>query len=227
LKILADTGTIHHPETDMLLDYAAGKTSQAASVLVATHLALCPACREEVRGYEALGGVLVETAAPAPLSDGALAAALTRLDALQDEDVAAPPAVVADPDTVRLVPQPLRGFLGAGLDSLPWKTRGIGVREAMLDFGDPAVRTSLIRIAPGGRILAHTHGDVEHTMVLKGAYSDSTGRFARGDVGTATADLDHMPVAEMDDECICLIVVEGGLKFTGRFSRLLNPLMQR
>lgn len=223
---MADTGPLHHPEEELLLDYAAGKASQAASVLVATHLALCPHCRRTVGEYEAIGGALIESAPPVPLADGALSAVLTRLDdAWEDE----PPtsAAPADAETVRLVPQPLRGFLSAGIEGLPWKTRAIGVREAMLDLGDPSVRTSLIRIAPGKRILSHTHGQVERTMVLKGAYTDSTGRYARGDVCVATPELNHMPVADMDGECLCMIVVEGGLRFTGRFSRLLNPLMPR
>jgi len=38
---LADIGPIHHPDEDVLLYYAAGKSPQAISVLVATHLALC------------------------------------------------------------------------------------------------------------------------------------------------------------------------------------------
>lgn len=224
---MADIGPHHHPESELLLDYAAGKTAQAVSVLVATHLALCPTCRREVREYEALGGMLMETAAPTRLSHGALSAVLARLDDEIEEASAPPSSRPLDPETVRLIPEPLRGYLADGIDALPWKTRGIGVREAMLDFGDPGVRTSLVRIAPGGRILSHTHGEIERTMVLKGAYTDSTGRYARGDIGVATPELDHTPVAEMGDECLCLIVVEGGLKFTGPFSRLLNPLMPR
>lgn len=224
---MADTGPLHHPEEELLLDYAAGKASQAASVLVATHLALCPACREKVREYEAIGGALLEAVPPVALRQGALSAVMAQLDDAWVEEEPAPPIAAMDMETVRLVPQPLRGFLSAGIEALPWRTRGIGVREAMLDLGDPSVRTSLIRIAPGKRILSHTHGEVERTMVLKGAYTDSTGRYARGDVGVATPELNHMPVAEMGEECLCLIVVEGGLRFTGPFSRLLNPLMPR
>lgn len=223
---MADTCPVHHPEEELLLDYAAGKTAQAASVLVATHLALCPECRRKVRGYEALGGVLMESEPPVAMAGDAFAAVMSRLDQVWEEEAPAPRLAV-DAETLRLVPEPLRGFLSAGIDALPWKTRGLGVHEAVLDLGDPSVRSSLIRIAPGRRVLSHTHGEVERTMVLKGAYNDSTGRYARGDVAIGTPDLDHTPVAEMGEECICLTVVEGGLRFTGRFSRLLNPLMAR
>ncbi|WP_420562738.1 ChrR family anti-sigma-E factor [Thalassobaculum sp.] len=223
---MADTGPLHHPEAELLLDYAAGKASQAASVLVATHLALCPECRQRVREYEAIGGALMESTPPVALSGDALSSVMARLDQTWEEE-APKPAPVVDEETLRLVPEPLRSYLSAGIEALPWKTRGLGVREAVLDLGDPSVRTSLIRIAPGRKILSHTHGEVERTMVLKGAYNDSTGRYARGDVAVGTPELDHTPVAEMGGECLCLTVVEGGLQFTGRFSRLLNPLMPR
>lgn len=224
---MADIGPLHHPEAELLLDYASGKASQAASVLVATHLALCPACRRQVREYEAIGGVLMESAPPVALSGNALSSVMARLDDVWDESPRPAPPPAVDAETMKVVPEPLRGYLSAGLDALPWKTRGLGVHEAVLDLGDRSLRSSLIRIAPGRRVLAHTHGEVERTMVLKGAYNDSTGRYARGDVAVGTPELDHTPVAEMGDECLCLTVVEGGLQFTGRFSRLLNPLMPR
>lgn len=222
---MADICPNHHPEAAALLDYATGKAAQATSVLVATHLALCPACRADVRRFEALGGALVDAEPPAVLADGALAAVLARLDAGDDEEDQ-PQGETADAETIRLIPQPLRAYLGTGIDSLAWKIRGIGVREAVLDFGDPSVRTSLVRIAPGVKILSHTHDAIETTMVLKGAFNDVTGRYARGDVATATSELDHTPTAETDEECICLIIVEGNLRFTGRLTRLLNPLMR-
>lgn len=221
---MADIAPIHHPDEDVLLEYATGKASQATSVMVATHLALCPACRAEVRRLEALGGILMEAERPVAMSSGALSAVLSRLDVA--EEIVEGPVDACDAETRKLIPQPLRGYLGTGLDSLPWRTRGIGIREAALDFGDPSIRTSLVRIAPGCSVLGHTHGDIETTMVLKGAFNDTTGRYARGDVAVATADLDHAPVAEADEECICLIIVEGGLKFTGPLSRLMNPFVR-
>ena len=224
---MADICPLHHPEEELLLDYAAGKASQAASILVATHLALCPACRRKVRDYEALGGALIEAEPTVPLAPDSLSAVMARLDDAWEEEDQPKPALPTDLETAQIVPEPLRGFLGAGIEALPWKTRGLGIREAVLDLGDGSVRSSLIRIAPGRRVLSHTHGEIERTMVLKGAYNDTTGRYARGDVAVGTPELSHTPVAEMDEECLCLIVVEGGLQFTGPFSRLLNPLMPR
>lgn len=215
----------HHLDADLLLDYAAGKTNEATSVLVATHLALCPACRAELRHYESLGGALVEAEAPAEIAEGALAAVLARLDENEPEEPAPAPEV-SDPATIQLVPQPLRAYLHAGLNGLNWRTRGIGIKEASLDLGDPTIRASLLRIAPGTAIPSHTHDGIETTMVLQGAFNDTTGRYARGDIAVATDELDHRPIAEADEECICFVMVEGDLKLTGRFTRLLNPFVR-
>lgn len=223
---MADNLPKHHPDAEMLLDYAAGKTPEAMSVLIATHLALCPGCRAEVRRFESLGGALIESTQPVALSEGALDAALARLDIDEPEQEAAAIAPETDAETARLVPQPLRQYLGKGLDGLSWKSNGGGIKEVILELGDPSLRTSLIRIAPGKSVPAHTHTGVETVLILKGAFSDSTGRYARGDVTSGTDELDHMPVADADEECICFAVVEGDLKFTGPLMRLLNPFLR-
>ena len=36
---------VHHPTDEFLLDYAAGALGEPKSLLVATHLSMCPACR--------------------------------------------------------------------------------------------------------------------------------------------------------------------------------------
>lgn len=228
---MSDRSPHHHPDAELLLDYAAGKTTEAMSVLVATHLALCPACRAEVRRYEALGGALIESETPVAVAEDALAAVLARLTDDRDDEgpaVVGPTAltVESDPETRMLIPRPLRDYLGGGLNALTWRARGIGIREASLEIGPGGVRTSLIRIAPGRAVPSHTHDGVETTMVLKGAFNDATGRYARGDVATGTEELDHTPVAEPGEECICFIVVDGSLHLTGRFGRLLNPFIR-
>lgn len=38
----------HHIGDDLLLSYAAGTLDEASSLLVATHLALCPHCRAQI-----------------------------------------------------------------------------------------------------------------------------------------------------------------------------------
>ena len=51
---------VHHPSEALLLDYAAGNQDEPVSLLVATHLALCPACRATVERFETVGGAMIE-----------------------------------------------------------------------------------------------------------------------------------------------------------------------
>ena len=38
----------HHLSDELLLDYATGNLAEGWSIAVATHLALCPACRDRL-----------------------------------------------------------------------------------------------------------------------------------------------------------------------------------
>lgn len=222
---MIDAPPAFHPEPDVLLAYAAGGLDETNAVLVATHLALCPRCRSEVAELEALGGALTADAEPATLAPDALASVLARLD----EPAPVEPATatpVFDRETLEAVPSPLRDYLGGNLSDLPWKWRGGGIREVPLAIGQGPARATLIRVRPGAAIPAHTHTGTETTLVLRGAFVDEIGRFARGDVATATSDLDHRPVATSDAECICFAVMDGPLQLTGPIGRIINRFVK-
>jgi putative transcriptional regulator len=218
----------HHLPEEILLDHAAGSQPEALAVLVATHLALCPACRAAAADCEALGGALLCAAAAEPLADDALARTLARLDA-EDDVAPAPPrpveAVEAD------MPQPLAGYLGGSLDALAWRRLSPGIEAAALRrrpeaAPDPAFPLSLLRIAPGAAAPRHSHRGCEATLVLRGAYSDAGGRYERGDVQLADAGVDHRPVAAAGEVCLCLVYRDAPLKLTGPLGRWLNPFIR-
>ena len=63
----------HHISDELLLDYATGNLAEGWSIAVATHLALCPSCRNRLSFMEHTGGQLLEatevTAEETPASD--------------------------------------------------------------------------------------------------------------------------------------------------------------
>jgi putative transcriptional regulator len=65
---------------EYLLDYAAGAAPEAVSVLVASHLELCPAARATLARLEAVGGVYLEQLPPAGLSPATIEAVFAKLD---------------------------------------------------------------------------------------------------------------------------------------------------
>ena len=119
------------------------------------------------------------------------------------------------------LPRPLAAAVGQPLGELRWRFRVPGVAEAMLD-GDPDERVSLIRVRPGHGVPAHTHTAVEATLVLQGTLHDGAACFAPGDVAVATDADDHQPRAGQGEDCICLTVLGGSVRFTGTLGRALN-----
>ncbi|MBA3326136.1 MAG: zf-HC2 domain-containing protein [Rhodobacteraceae bacterium] len=51
--------TLAHATPELLTAYADGSLSEGLSLLVASHLTFCPACRRRVARLEALGGALL------------------------------------------------------------------------------------------------------------------------------------------------------------------------
>jgi putative transcriptional regulator len=218
-----------HVSDEHLMDYAAGTASEAVSLLVATHLALCPECRDKVADYERIGGALLDDSQPAELPDAALAAVMDRLDdAPSDAPAEGPtrkPADSYDETTRRILPEPLRSYLGDNLDALPWRRMMKGVSRVDLPL-DGSYSTRLYRIAPGQTIPEHAHGGSELTLVLAGAFSDDTGHYGRGDVAIADDDIVHTPIADPGEECICLAVTEAPMKPVNLAGRIFNLFMR-
>jgi putative transcriptional regulator len=71
----------------------------------------------------------------------------------------------------------------------------------------------------------HGHRGHETVCVLAGSYSDRLGRFGPGDLAEADAEVEHQPVADAGQDCICLIATTAPLRFHGRAARLLQPVL--
>ncbi|MBI3514799.1 MAG: cupin domain-containing protein [Proteobacteria bacterium] len=209
----------HHPPEDVLFDYAAGSVREPLGLVVATHLALCPACRRQVRELETIGGALLEQLPGSPPRIAAIDALLGRLD---EPEPAAPSSPAFDAETRRLVPAPLRAYLGASLKDIAWRPVTRGLAEHDLALAPPGVKTQLLRIRAGAAIPRHGHGGSEAVLVLDGGFSDELGTYARGDLALSDGTIVHRPVADADGDCLCLAVVEGGVRLAGPLGRLLN-----
>lgn len=99
----------HHVSDDLLVSYAAGALSEGWSIAVATHLALCPDCRQRSSAAEAIGGAILEgLGGPAPEA-GSWETVRARLTSAPAEAGQRP--VIKSPT----LPQPLRGYVGLSL----------------------------------------------------------------------------------------------------------------
>ncbi|EAR52847.1 Anti-sigma factor ChrR [Oceanicola granulosus HTCC2516] len=206
----------HHLTESLLLAYATGELPEAFSIAVAAHLSLCDECRARSMTFDVLGGALLETHAEV-LSDGALAATLARV---RSEGPAPTPRTPVPAD---VLPAPVRGYVGGGLDAVRWRPLGGGVKQAIL-YRDEHATARLLSIAAGAAVPDHGHAGTEITLVLAGAFSDGIGRFGPGDVELADEDVDHQPVADPGGDCICLAATDARLRFHSFVPRLAGQI---
>ncbi len=215
----------HHLSDAFLLDYAAGNLSEGWSLAVATHLALCPACRRQLDAMEGAAGALLEKiTVVADTSNDAWDRMKARLGGLQAIEInPAPPRETANP---AILPEPLRSYVGGDLPDLKWRALGRGAYQILIDTGDKDTQVRLLRIPAGKPVPEHTHKGYELTLVLAGSFRDGKDVFARGDIEEADDTLLHQPIASEGEDCICLAVTEAPLKFTSWIVRLIQPILK-
>ena len=209
----------HHPDIATLMAFSAGTLDESYAAVIATHLAMSEGGRETVRHMNVIGGALLDDMEPSALSDGALAKLLSKVG---DDRIE---VSRRDQDAPGDIPLPLRAYLPGGLKSVKWRWTGPGVATADLAWGqDGKSRLMLLRVAAGRPVPEHGHGGQELTLILQGAYRDKFGVFAAGDIADHDEDVEHQPIAEPGDDCICLVAVDAKLTFQGRLMRALQPL---
>jgi putative transcriptional regulator len=212
--------SIHHPHDETLARHAAGSLGPAASLVVETHLAHCSTCRAALGDFEAVGGALFECLPPAsPPADG-----LSRALAAIERGSSSASASKAPATRASRPPLPEGFALPASLDHCDfgrwrWLAPGIKVSSALSPWAK-AEGLKLLRIEPGKKLLRHGHQGAEWTCILSGTFSDERARFVKGDFAEVDEDVDHQPVVDGDEECICLVAQEGRMRPHGIVGRL-------
>ena len=208
----------HHPSAATLFDYGGGSLSEPLALAVVTHISMCTECRDRLAEIEAVGGVMLDDLPPEDMTPDCFARTLARLD---DET----PAPRREDDNAAVdgpfAGTPLTPYLG-GVGELPWKRLGRGVAAVdLVRRRNRGTRATLFRVSRGTLLPLHGHRGREMTVVLEGKFFDETGAFVAGDFIEHDADVVHRPAVTNDEDCVCLIAVEGRLKFKGVLGRLL------
>ncbi len=194
----------HHPSADILAAYASGVLEPGFGLVVAAHVDGCAHCRRQVASYEAISGDALCEIDDAAMGDDALSRVMSRLDG------AAPEKLVVDrrPFAERLTLKPRK-----------WVAPGVWVAAVET----PHARTNrvyVLSVAPGMPTARHEHSGAEFCTVLKGAYRDELGLFRAGDFAATDHDVNHQPVVQGDEACVCLFATEGRLQPQGLLGRL-------
>lgn len=220
----------HHAPEEMLLEYVAGTSTDAAALATACHVALCGACAARVAELEAVGGGFLDAGGAEPLAPGALEAVLARIDAppqprAEAGAVPAAPAFLASAEFG--LPRPLLRRLAEAPVASDWKFVVPGMRAVDLPAGAPGVTIRLIAFKPGVTIPFHDHGGPEKIVVFTGALEEEGKRFERGDISIRDAGERHEQRVAPGVPCIALVVNEGKLQPLTLRGRLLLALSRR
>jgi putative transcriptional regulator len=202
-----------------LLEYFAGTLDAGRRVVVATHLEMCASCRRLLAGLEAAAGIHLDALPPVPLADGALERVASRLE----QSAATRPA---EPSVTRQ-DLPVHVHALASCELGPWRWIGPGVYWRSVALREPtATRVFLLKAAAGTQLPQHAHEGTELTVILKGAFRHEGGRFGPGDCDDADDSVEHSPVVEDGEECICLVAMEGNIRLSSFLGRLIQPLVR-
>lgn len=208
------------PIDALLACYAAGSLNAPLQALVGSHLALSGENRAFVAALEEMAAFDLMQGAGQPVADSqAMLAAI--LSAEREPRRVAPPPAAADD----VFPAPLRRLLGRGSSEIAWRFKLPGIREYRIADAD-AGEAVLYWVKAGRRLPQHTHEGDEVTLLLKGGFTDPLGHYRRGDIAIADPDLDHTPVADSDEDCVCFAVTDAPLQLTGPVMRLLRKVFR-
>lgn len=226
-----------HPTLEQLSEFASGNSSLSISLGLSGHLEYCTACAAQVKKLQTLGAaIMAQVNVPAPIDSDMsrlMSQVMDRIDV--SETVDASISIETDDASNDFdhknqsgyrLPKVLRQFVKHDYNELKWTTLSPSFKIATLLKDTDGTQIALSRVKAGGAMPHHKHSGDEMTLVLEGSFSDESGLFVAGDFIMRDSSDKHHPIVTMDGECICLMVLDGPVQFTGFFTRWLNPLLR-
>jgi len=234
----------HHPDDNLLIEFASGSIDQGQAIAVSAHLHYCSRCRNKVSEFNAIGGALLSST-NATLNDKhpkehealSFESLMTAID--QQDKEAVTIAEKAEHKPINTSSSMLKTSPYTGLENLPtvikkvvaeqkiqWKHITSSLKSANLITGQKKYGIYLQKIAAGGKVPEHNHQGKEITVVLKGSISDEDGIYHPGDFIVKLAGDIHRPRASGNEDCVCLSIQEAPVLLTSVIGRLINPFLK-
>tara|TARA_Y100000590_G_scaffold466999_1_gene644277 strand:- start:272 stop:916 length:645 start_codon:yes stop_codon:yes gene_type:complete len=206
-----------HPGFEILLDYASGNLPQAPSVIIAVHSSMCTKCSDVLNSIDIAGAALMDNLYNENLETDSIENVLSQLEQIA-ENPEHPEKIFESKKYDLTIPTALQPFIP---ETLEWKSLSSGVKTVNLLTNDD-YDLDIYKILPGYKIPKHTHKGSEFTLVFEGGYTDKDQHFGPGDFSLLDHETDHSPIADLNENCYCIVAMDNPIKLTGTFSRLLN-----
>ncbi len=204
------------------MDYAAGILGEGLRLAIATHLVLNNQSRVLVTELAEAANALLSELPASQLPDTLKARSFTALKDHNQKYIETEECAVTDAACAvqPLFPSPLRAYLPPDIENINWQPLARGIEHYPLALQDNA-KVQLIRVQAGCKIPAHTHTGLELAVILEGKIYDGRQQWQRGDIAIADQQTHHQPYTN-GESCLCLLVTEGPLRFTGIAGQLYN-----
>lgn len=223
----------HHPDDNLLTEYASGSLAMAVGLIVCAHLQVCPHCRNRVELLNKLGATILTQSISEAIQPDSFAQLMARIHS-QGNEIAAREkpdgrqevhtSYVNDP-LLKRIPKVIAKLLPRD-GKLKWERVSKGFKSARLTAGQQQYEVAFQRITSGNRVVEHDHRGLEVTLVLCGSFSDEDGVYSEGDFLVRTPGEIHRPTATQNHDCLCISVVEAPVKITGLLGSLINPFLR-
>jgi putative transcriptional regulator len=216
-----------HPHHTELVSFAEGTLSCASSLIVSAHCDMCETC--DIKVHE-----LTELTAESALSNDvdvefltrdyiSMFESITRDKTLVDNNIVsvAPQSILVDGRNLN-VPETLTRISSKVGE---WSHLVGKLWQAPIEIRSSAL-VQLVYMEKGGSVPEHTHKGNEISLVLNGQFQDGNNSYSSGDYVALDQSHTHMPVANSEDGCLVLTVLDKPLHFTTGWAKLINPLSQ-
>jgi len=211
----------HHPPDEMLAAFTVGSLDHGQHVAVATHLVACQKCRNFVCSMEEVGGAVLTDLPPAAMSNNTLAEVELHLNESAPVARAKMTPVLLETEIPGL-PKFVRRYR---FGRWKWIAPSVYLRPIELPHTS-STRVFLLKSGPGTKMLQHTHTGVEMTCVLSGAFRQDDIQYGPGDFDLGDETIDHRPVVADEQDCICLVAMQGKLRLKGLMGWIVQPLVR-
>lgn len=212
----------HHLTDSLLMAYSAGTLPEAFNLIVAAHVSMCDECRARLASFDSVGGALMDDAQTVPVAESSFAETMRLINSGAVASMIKPASAKRGKS---VLPTPLQEYVGGDLDKVKWRSIGMGVKQAILPTSKQA-SARLLYIPAGTAVPDHGHRGMELTLVLQGAFVDETDRFGPGDIEIADESLNHTPIADIGEDCICLAATDAPLRFNKLIPRIAQPFFR-
>ncbi|RUO43443.1 ChrR family anti-sigma-E factor [Idiomarina aquatica] len=217
-----------HPSEAILYQYAAGDLSASMTLVVGTHIDMCPVCQQTVCDIESdlcqkhldtvVETLTTPTAAFSGMSKATCDKMLEEIFSSEAKPSIQPEELICLEGRRFVLPR----TLACNHSRIGEWTNLVGkLWRAPVNVGERG-HTNLIYMEPGTQVPEHTHKGQEATLVIDGVFNDENDVYYDGDFILLDADRTHTPQTSEND-CLTLATLDAPLYFTSGISRLLNP----